>query len=360
MVVCKDEKLFARFYDEVEVSGVFEKSLGDGSDTINLRNAEGGKVDSLEYDDEEPWPVSPDGYSASLERICPTSEGDTPLNWAPSILSDDYDRKPSGTPGKVNSVFQKSLPPIIEKITASAEGTCAPGDSIEVWANVKGTEQVELLYRIVKPGGEGEEVTLPMERERGGRFKASIPTREANRIVRFRVRATGRDGAVRHHPLENEIRPAVSVYVSEQVLPGGIPVAQFFNVGEEEFNRGAEYREQAERPPRGAGGPGGFGRPPGGGPGGFPRGPETAEERARRDAERARRDAERLLRDDSLQSAWGTLTLKSGLGVAGNRQVLDAFRAARKQLAELREELNAAEDGQKAADPVPDRVAEVG
>ncbi|MEZ5325994.1 MAG: lamin tail domain-containing protein [Verrucomicrobiales bacterium] len=91
LVVCKDLKLFSRFYDGVNPIGAYDKSLSNGSDKINLNDAEGKTIDSVEYSDEFPWPVSADGYSASLERICPSVDDDSVANWAPSVLSGNYD-----------------------------------------------------------------------------------------------------------------------------------------------------------------------------------------------------------------------------------------------------------------------------
>lgn len=347
-VVCKDKKLFGQFYAGVAVVGEFKKSLGNGSDTVNLKNAAGKKVDSVEYEDEGKWPVSADGYSASLERICPTAEGGSPHNWAPSVLSDDYAQKPSGTPGKVNSAYQASLPPVIKKLSASVEDVCEAGTPIDVWVTVEGAEQLVLLSRVVEPGSEGEELSLKMERESSGRFKGSLATEQSNRIIRYRVQATGPDGAVRYFPPENEIRPALSVYVLEPVQNGSIPVAQFFNVGAEEFKRGTEYRENAGSPRRGSRG---FGpreeRPGGGAP------VDLANERARR-------EAEGLLRDVSLESVWGTLTLQGTMKAEQGSELALAFRRANEAITKVRDDLRVSKNAKTFADGMQDQLAKIG
>ena len=45
-VICKDEKLFSRFYEGVKVLGAYERSLANGSDTVNLKNCDGDTADS--------------------------------------------------------------------------------------------------------------------------------------------------------------------------------------------------------------------------------------------------------------------------------------------------------------------------
>ena len=355
VVVCKDAKLFPRFYADVKFVGAYEKSLSNGSDRISLKDGKGEVVDSLEYSDDAPWPTSPDGYSASLERICPLSGDDSVANWAPSTLSDDYDRKPAGSPGRPNSVYQESLPPQIEGLTASVREICPPGTPIEVSATVHDAESVTLRYQVVSPGSAGEEIELPMKAtKKEGGFSATIPGQGTGKIVRYRVQARSKAGATRFFPHEHEIRPAHSVYVAPPTESGETPVAHFFNVGEEEFKRGAEYRENASRERSGRGGFGSGGR------GGFGRGPESPEDRARREAERTRRDAERLLREDSLERAWSALTLTDPQPARELKTLLSAFRDAREELAGLRDGLFAAEDARAAADALPGQLAKVG
>ena len=58
-----------------------KRALDRGGEKLVLANAAGSPIDSVRYKDDDPWPVSPDGYTASLERICPTAPGDLPENW---------------------------------------------------------------------------------------------------------------------------------------------------------------------------------------------------------------------------------------------------------------------------------------
>ncbi len=81
LVVCKNLRLFKRYYG-FDAAGQFEGSLRHSRDHIELINAKGGKVDEVKYRSRAPWPVAADGYSSSLERICPTAPAG-PENWAP-------------------------------------------------------------------------------------------------------------------------------------------------------------------------------------------------------------------------------------------------------------------------------------
>ena len=341
VVVCKNRELFSRFFDGIVPVGEYTKSLGNGSDKVNLKNAEDSLVDSIEYDDRSPWPVSADGYSASLERICPSARSDDPANWAPSALSDDYDKKPSGSPGKQNSTYSRTAAPVITGASTDSPHTYAPGSPLAIRAEVSGAKSVTLLYQVVEPGSAGDETPVAMTKKSGDRYSASIPGQSANRIVRFRVKALGDSGAVRFFPHQNEIRPALSVYVTDPVEVGAIPIAHFFNIGEDEFKKAAQYRADSGRS-RGRGGFGGFGRR------------EFSEE------DRARMDAERQLRTDALATAWGALTLKDQPSKAACTELVEAFRKANGGIAKLREGLENSKEVVTFAKSVPEKMEAIG
>jgi hypothetical protein len=252
VVICKNRERFRQFYD-VPVAGEFEKSIKRSGERLELRNAAGDLVDTVTFGDRPPWPTSPDGWSASLERICPTAPSGVPENWAASPLSDDA-TKPGGTPGTQNGCFAASLPPVISDV--SFKPICAePGQVVTVQADVQsecGLREVTLRYRVVGPGFEGEEASLPMTKGIvSRRYSATIPGQKAGQIVRFRIHAIDQQSAQRFFPGENEPRPALSCLVATNVAPGKIPFACIIHTDEAQF-------QSAQRQRRG----------PGGGPGG--------------------------------------------------------------------------------------------
>ena len=296
LVLCGDKELFKEFYG-IDAHDVFAKGLDNGGETITLKDADGKNIDSVKYKDKAPWPKSADGYSASLERICPTAESNNALNWAPSVLSDNYDSDPSGTPGTQNSAYAATLPPVIDAVTFTPE-ISMPNESVTVTTKIDDASLTEaiLSYRIAAPGAEEEETSITMKLGTDNTYTATIPGAKANRIIRFRVKAVNKDGDARYFPHENAIRPALSVYVNGGFQPGSIPVAQFFNVGEAEFKAGADYRTSHSQS---------HGRSFGG-----------REERERREPspeERLRRSTEERLSENSLQKALAEISLKQGL-----------------------------------------------
>ncbi|MEM7264051.1 MAG: CotH kinase family protein, partial [Planctomycetota bacterium] len=199
-----------------------------------------------------------------------------------SPLSKDISRKPAGSPCARNASFSKTLPPSVSDPKVS-ESIVTSGHGIPVEATVKGSgadlKSVELLYRVVNSGSEGEEVALPMAKRENGTYEATVPSQKANQIVRVRVRATDAAGAVRYAPSPNDLRPAVSVLVAEPVSTGKIPVFQFFNIGEAEFDKAKRYLENQKSSGSGRGRFSRFGR----GRGGFDRGGRDRREGGDRD-----------------------------------------------------------------------------
>ena len=86
LVVCRKRTDFAERYGAgVPVVGDFEGKLSHGGERLELLDAQKRIVDAVTYSDHAPWPLSADGGSASLERICPQASADA-SNWAPSRL----------------------------------------------------------------------------------------------------------------------------------------------------------------------------------------------------------------------------------------------------------------------------------
>jgi hypothetical protein len=252
VVVCKNLKEFKKHYG-FDAAGQWEGSLSHSKDYLELVNASGKKIDSVKYRSRAPWPLAPDGYSSSLERICPTVSAKGPENWAPSPLSPGTP-KPRGTPGKKNANFAPHLPPVIDKVTFTPIHA-APDQQVVVEADVhskEGVAKVELRYRVAGSGYEKEEKIAGMVKGLKGRYRATIPAQKSGQIIRFRIKAVDAKGVERFFPNENEVRPALSVYVHDKFEPGKCPFGLIINVGEAEF-RAAQ---------KNGGGRFGFGAPP--------------------------------------------------------------------------------------------------
>ncbi|MEA1878425.1 MAG: CotH kinase family protein [Bacteroidota bacterium] len=104
LVLCKETESFAQEYPDVfEKIGDFRFNLNAGGELIRLLDKYGVLIDSVRYDDEEPWPESADGSGASLELINPYLDNGLAESWKASVTS--------GTPGRINSQYQGEEPP---------------------------------------------------------------------------------------------------------------------------------------------------------------------------------------------------------------------------------------------------------
>ena len=97
LVLCREEALFTSAFPEVSnYIGDFEFGLAGGGELLRLFNAEGAIIDSVDYNDSDPWPFEADGHGPTLELVDAMSDNTFADNWAASA---GY-----GSPGRINSV----------------------------------------------------------------------------------------------------------------------------------------------------------------------------------------------------------------------------------------------------------------
>jgi len=230
VVVCRDIDAFVKTYgEEIVALGNFSGRLSHRGETLQLSDSQKKVIDAVKYADREPWPVSADGYSSSLERISPFVESQRADNWAASKLP--ARRSPKGTPGGQNDNYSENLPPTIKDVDFSPKAP-SPEQAVTVRANVSdsdGLTAVTLLYRVAKPGSETAETQVPMKQVSGETYEALIPGQPDKHLVRFRIKAGKPDlsrasnQVQRIQPSENEPRCTYSYYVyAEFVLSDGI------------------------------------------------------------------------------------------------------------------------------------------
>ncbi len=78
------------------VLGPFAGRLGNGGETLELRNNNARLMDTLAYGTDDAWPVAPDGAGPSLAKADEDAATADPANWRPSLLM-------GGTPGAPNT-----------------------------------------------------------------------------------------------------------------------------------------------------------------------------------------------------------------------------------------------------------------
>ncbi len=84
------------FTPDFDATEINEWNLGNGTDTINLFDPSANLIDTVTYDDGDPWPTAPDGDGPSLELINPSMDNSVASSWQASYVD-------GGTPGAQNS-----------------------------------------------------------------------------------------------------------------------------------------------------------------------------------------------------------------------------------------------------------------
>ncbi|MCK5149204.1 CotH kinase family protein [bacterium] len=97
LVVCQDNVLFHHIYPNVKnFIGSFDFGLSNGGECIRIFDPYHCLKDSVEFDDQAPWPEQADGNGATLQLFDLFADNALPENW--------FANKISGTPGMRNKI----------------------------------------------------------------------------------------------------------------------------------------------------------------------------------------------------------------------------------------------------------------
>lgn len=84
IVLVRDPAAFAERYSAVAYHGVYLGKLDNGGEKIRVRRPDGTTVLSVEYDDDPPWVLGPDGMGYSLVNTDTDANPDDPAVWRAS------------------------------------------------------------------------------------------------------------------------------------------------------------------------------------------------------------------------------------------------------------------------------------
>ncbi len=208
LVVFHDESAFrARFGADADAVGPYSGELPNGGGDVVLFDAEERVADFVDFNDQPPWPINPDGLRGSLELIDPLSDNDRGQAWRESF---DF----NGTAGALNSAtaaFEAAGDNVGPQITGVEARPAAELDRDEILstdavriearvADRQGVANVTLEYQHMAPGAyirrtdptfETDWTSLPMSYDADlGKHVATVPAQPHRTLVRYRVRAT--------------------------------------------------------------------------------------------------------------------------------------------------------------------------
>ncbi len=154
IVLVKNETAFRMRYPTVSIGGVYTGSLNNAGERVTLTHAAGGTIFSIQYDDEQPWPVTADGEGFSLVPVQTSQLHDQSSADAWRASSQIW-----GSPGREDT--QISIPGVL--ITEILTHTDLPQiDSVEIYnptdqeANISGwylTDDKNVPFKFSFPQG---------------------------------------------------------------------------------------------------------------------------------------------------------------------------------------------------------------
>ena len=101
IILAENIELFtSNFVNINQVIGPFDFGLSGGGDDVRIFDNNGSLIDSVKYDDSDPWPIEADGDGATLELINPFFDNTLASSWGSS--------NSFGSPGEQNSTYLSS------------------------------------------------------------------------------------------------------------------------------------------------------------------------------------------------------------------------------------------------------------
>lgn len=200
--------------------GTYSGKLSNGGEQLTLADSTTQTIDSVSYDDDAPWAISPDGGGPSLERKDPTNNGSLYSSWGASTTN-------KGTPGQANSLLSLQTPEL-SNLSMPISPSPATSPSITVQATDAGS--VNLFYTVmfnaeqsinmVDDGANGDQVA------NDGIYTGIIPAQSAGTLVRYKVVATNVHGSTML-PASSDTMPHKG-YVVNDSQTATIPIIRWY------------------------------------------------------------------------------------------------------------------------------------
>lgn len=130
LVLVENEAEFTSFYplttNEIGSFGHGNHgfALSNGGERITLRNADLTLIDSVRYDDKQPWPVDADGTGSSLQLIDWKLDNALPTSWQAQLPTPGQPNQPADLPQTIDfkpigTQFTYALPLVLQATASS-------------------------------------------------------------------------------------------------------------------------------------------------------------------------------------------------------------------------------------------------
>lgn len=243
----QDPEAFAAVFPGVGHSGPWTGVLANRGELIELLDANGALVDSVDYRSGFPWPTAAKGggpslLTTSMELLHPGLDNNLPGSWRRAAPAGTA---PAATPGAANSVLLPSAqaaPPDIQDVRHEPAQPAA-NTPVVITARVTdpdGVASVNLRYQLVKPGAyirktdpeftsDASWTTLPMKDDGTGGdlaagdsvYTVTLPPelQVHRRLVRYQIDAVDSGSNGQRVPYEDDEQPNFAYFVYNGV-PG--------------------------------------------------------------------------------------------------------------------------------------------
>ena len=172
-----------------EKYGPFEGSLADGGERLTLHHNE-CVIETVRYDDRNPWPLAPDGYKPTLERSSPWTSAEDPHSWRATLARSG---QLAGTPGEENTTRGTPTHPFITMFQTTPEHPTS-SDAVEVRMTLDlGPEEIQSVTlrweRADTTVTEPQSTTMQLEASgtETTTYLATIPPEPSQTMVRCNI-----------------------------------------------------------------------------------------------------------------------------------------------------------------------------
>ena len=225
-VIAKNPARIQTVYSVAGVLGPYAGKLGNGGDTVRVKDAAATTIDAVTYSSGFPWPISANALGAqdrftgltsasyqykgrSLQRVSVSGASNDPANWLASPLT-------GPTPGAAQAITRSVPKPVVIAQSATQTSDSAPviraSQTVTVkaiFSSVVNLSSVQVEYFLDDVNSTNEtHTTLAMTDLGNGVFSAGLPGQADRGILRYRFKANRGDGAEMVSPRADD--PAVS------------------------------------------------------------------------------------------------------------------------------------------------------
>lgn len=225
VVIAKDTGTYRRLRD-AQVLGPYEGRLSDGGERLTLESGDCFS-ETVRFDDRAPWPLGPDGYGPSLERIDYLSPADDPHSWRASGAN-------RGTAGLVNSTLGAPTHPLIVETSVTPEHPTSEEEvtvrlTLDVPASKVRTARLrwEVSSEEIKPV-EDVELRVIGDGPALTRLEGTIPPQASQSLVDYNFLVTLEGGQVVRLPPDEEPSPFLGYFVYDLEIPHALPLLWLF------------------------------------------------------------------------------------------------------------------------------------